>query len=97
MNFFARERTRMVKDGAIEIFVESDKPGIQCRKAKIMAILEFFPIQAKNVRRFLTRCAVPAIGEDHSSYVPEHRSNFRQDRGLQVYALAAVIIQARCV
>ena len=81
----------MMKDRAVKIFVKSDQPGIQRGKTKIVAILEFLLIDAENFGRFLARGAVPAIGEDHSSDVPEHGGNFRQEHGLQMYGLAAGI------
>src|SRR5450631_363661 len=79
----------MVKERAVEIFVEGDEAGIQCRKTKVVAVLEFFPIQTENFRRFLARGAVPAVGEDHSADIPEHGRNFRQRTRPPVYGLAA--------
>lgn len=49
-----------------------------------MPVLEFFPVQVKNICGFPSRNAVPAVGQDYATNVPEHGCNFRQGGGPRI-------------
>ena len=50
----ASERARTIEQSPVEIFIQSDLPGVEGRERKIVAVLKFFPIQAKGARGFLS-------------------------------------------
>src|SRR5215471_592281 len=75
---FAREGARAVKEGAIEILVQSDLPRIKRRKGKIVAILKILPVQLKGLRGCPPGLAIPTIGKDDAADVPEQRGDSRQ-------------------
>src|SRR5260370_9989541 len=76
--FFPCEPARPVEQRAVEILIQRNVPGIKRRKRKVVAILKFFPIQAKRLGRFAPRPRVPAIGQDDPADVPKQRRDFRQ-------------------
>src|SRR5215472_8246317 len=45
--FLPRERARAVEQGTVEIFVQGDLSGVERREREVVAVLEFFPIEAK--------------------------------------------------
>jgi len=67
----AREFSRAVEEGAIEIFINGDLAGIKCGKGKIVAILEFFPVDVECFAGGFARVTIPAVGHDDAADVPE--------------------------
>ncbi len=53
--FFAGEILRAVEEDAVEIFVEGDQSGVERWEAKVVAVLEFFPVQVKDLGGFFAR------------------------------------------
>jgi len=73
---FAGKRARPIEQSAIEIFVERDVAGIESREAEFVAILEFVPVELKGFGGGAAGIAVPPIGKDNASNVPEQRVDF---------------------
>jgi hypothetical protein len=79
--FFARKRTRSVKEGAVEIFIQRDMAGIESGEGQIVAVLKFFVVEMESVGRSPARATVPAVGQDDSANVPEEGGDLSQVRG----------------
>ena len=75
---FASEGARAVKEGAIEILVQSDLPRIKGRKRKVVAILKILRVQLKGLRGCPPGLAIPTVGQDDAADVPEQRGDSRQ-------------------
>jgi hypothetical protein len=89
---FAGERTRAVKESAVELFVQRNLAGIKCGKRKIVPILKFFVVEVENFGGFAARATVPAVGKDDSADVPEERGDRSQMRGTSGRAAKASMI-----
>ncbi len=79
--FFAREFSGAIEEGAVEIFVNGDLAGVEGWKAKIVAILEFFPIDIECFAGGFAGVAIPAVGQDDAADVSEQCGNARHGGG----------------
>src|SRR5580692_9015329 len=76
--FLAGEGARTIEQGAVEIFVEGDETGVERGERKIVAVLKFFPIQVESCRGLFSRGAIPSVGKNDATDVPEECCNLRQ-------------------
>src|SRR6266478_260519 len=77
----ARKGAGAEEERSVQILVEGDKSGIECREREVVAFAKFLPVQTKGVRGFFSRDVIPAVRQDNASDVPKQRCNFRHGRG----------------
>jgi hypothetical protein len=90
--FFAREQTRSVKKGAIEILIQRDVAGIESGEGQVVAVLKFFVVEMESFRRFPARATAPAVGQDDSANVPEEGGDLSQVLGTSSRAAKTYMI-----
>ena len=69
-----------IKEGAVEIFVQGDLARVKSREREIVAVLKFLPIEVESAGSFFARAAVPTVGQDDATDVPEERGDLSQGR-----------------
>jgi hypothetical protein len=69
--FFTSELARAIEEGAVEIFVDGDLPGVERGESEIVAVLEFFVIDVEDFAGGFAGIAIPAVGENDAADVPE--------------------------
>src|SRR5262249_55415758 len=60
--YLARERAGPIEQGAVEILVQRDLPGVERWEREIMPVLELFQIEPKRSGRRFAGFAIPAVG-----------------------------------
>ena len=60
--FVASKGTRLVEDGAVEIFVKADLASLKRRNQHFVTVIELFSVEVKLLESLLPLGAVPAIG-----------------------------------
>src|SRR5580704_161707 len=90
--FLASKRTRPVKEGAIEIFIQRDVARIESGERQVVAVLKFFVVEMESLGRLLARATAPAVGQDDSANVPEEGGDLSQVRSTSNRAAKTYII-----
>lgn len=93
----ATEGALAVKQSSVKIFVQGDLTGVESRKRELVAVLKFLPVQMEGVGGVLARAAIPTVGQDDATDVPEKCGDFSQGRNASEFwdLLAAVPLDER--
>jgi hypothetical protein len=77
LEVFGRKTALSIEKRAIQVFIDRDVSGIEGREGKIVAVVELVPVEVEGVNGKAARSGVPAIGQNHATYVPEQRGDLR--------------------
>src|SRR6266849_1509037 len=76
----AGERARAIEQCSVQILIQGNEAGIECREREFMAVAKFLPVQVEGVCAFFSRHMFPPVRQDDASDVPNQRSDCRQGR-----------------